>query len=138
MGLINTLKSFRKSWELRKISKSLSKRDSDEERYLDDLVSLIYSEEYIADFLFESGFSQKTLKDIYYKLDANGAGQYADGHFVSASSLVYGQTLLFILDHYIDGKFFIKDYDEYNSTIFITNRLVEYFNNKETGPVIFN
>ena len=138
MGLINTIRSFKKSWYLQRISRSLSKRDLNEEKYLDELLSLIYSEDYLKTFLFESGVSNTTLKNIYYKLDSNGTGQFVDGHFVSASSLVYGQTLLFILDHYIDGKFFIKDYDEYNSTIFITSRLVEYFNNKETGPVIFN
>lgn len=138
MGFLNTLRSFKKSWNLQRISRSLSKRDLNEEKYLDKLVSLIYSEEYIKTFLFESGVSPTTLKNIYYKLDANGAGQFVDGHYVSASSLVYGQTLIFILDHYIDDKFFIKNQDEYNSTLFIVNRLVEYFKNKETGPVIYN
>ncbi len=138
MGFLNTIRSFKKSWDLKRISRSLSKRDFNEEKNLNELVSLIYSEEYIKNFLFESGVSKTKLKDIYFKLDGNGAGQFVDGHLVSASSLVYGQTLLFILDHYIDNKFFIKDYDEYNSTLFIANRLVEYFKNKETGPVNYN
>lgn len=137
MGFLNIIRSFKKSRNLQRISTSLSKRDLNKEKFLDELLSLIYSEDYIKNFLFESGVSNTTLKNIFYKLDANGAGQFVDGHFVSASSLVYGQTLMFVLDHYIDDKFFIRDYDEYNSTLYITNRLVEYFKNKETGPVTF-
>lgn len=136
MSIINFYRSIIKSAKLKKISFRLS--SSGDEKDLDNLIQLCYSDKYLNIFLKDSGIKPSTLKAIYHKLIMSGAGQFADGHYVAASSLVYAQTLVFILDHYLDGKFIVKDYDDYDSSLFVVNKLVMYFQNKETGEIIYN
>lgn len=136
MGVGHLFSSFQKSWKLRKISVKLSKCSLEEEsNNLDALIQLCLADKYLSIYLNDSGVTENTLKEIYHKLTKSGSGQFADGHYVAASSLVYGQTLIFLLDHYIDGKFYVQDFNEVDSSILISTRLVKYFENKETGEV---
>lgn len=45
------------------------------------------------------GADRETLKELYMLLIANGAGQWVNGHFVAASALGYGYSLLLLLEN---------------------------------------
>ena len=70
---------------------------------------------------------RRKLHDLYDMLVAGGAGQWAGGHFVAASSLVYGQPLDYVLTQQSGGGD--------RSFLDVAMRLVEYFEHGETGPV---
>lgn len=139
--------SFRKSIKLKGLSKKLSvpvnTKDTQDilfyldkkEKYLDELIELCLADEYIAMVMSQYNANGQTLKELYSLLCSAGAGQYAGGHFVAASSLAFPLTLRFLLEHYNDGIFSIKGYDNYNSTLFIAYRLIQYFENGEVGTI---
>lgn len=139
--------SFKKSIKLKRLSKRLSKPISTKDtqdilfdpdkkkKYLNELIELCLADEYIAMVMSQYNANGQTLKELYSLLCRAGAGQYAGGHFVAASSLAFPLTLQFLLEHYNDGSFSIKGYDNYNSMLFIAYRLIEYFENGEAGIV---
>jgi hypothetical protein len=146
--MLKTLfKSIKKSRQLKKVSKELAKpleasnilnalsHTRNRKHHLDELIKICKSDESVELVMLNFGASEETLKDIYSNLLNIGAGQYAGGHYVAASSLAYPLTLKFLLSHYKEGSFEIRDYDEINSAMFIAYRLIEYFERGETGEV---
>jgi hypothetical protein len=111
---------------------------SNQEKLITELIKLAKIDDNVAAVIEKMGATDRDLQDIYHMLQSNGAGQYASGHYVAASSLVYWQPLYFLLYHFDKGQFKIKDYDNRNSQLFIANRLIEYFQNGETGDVRFD
>lgn len=77
----------------------------------------------------------KILRALYEKLTVIGCGQYAGGHYVAASSLVYASTLRFLLYHFNGENFSINSWNNYNSSLFISDRLIKYFGRGESGEV---
>lgn len=74
--------------------------------------------------LQKHGANSDTLDHVYTKLIKIGAGQYARGHFVAASSLAFGFTLDYVLAHRNDERFDV-----------VACNLVEYFQQNKSGPV---
>ena len=73
---------------------------------------------------YHHGATRETLRELYWMLIANGAGQWVAGHFVAVSALGYGFPLLFLLQ---------------NLNTLPWNRicvlLIEYFERNKAGPV---
>ncbi|MEZ4888029.1 MAG: hypothetical protein R3E32_25100 [Chitinophagales bacterium] len=133
----NIIKSIIKSFRLRNISKKLAQPRNKNEKndFLDELINIGESDEYVKLVCSEFGANRSTLKEIYSLLLRAGAGQYAGGHYVAASSLVYPLTLKFLLENYDGKQFSIDNWSSYNSLLFIANRLIEYFENREMSEV---
>lgn len=138
MGFVNTFFNFlRKSRRLKEISTSLSEPfyfenlkslpESNKNQPIDDLIQLCLSYELNVKLVKKYNASENGLKRIYYILTLNGAGTYVKGNLVAASSLVYPIPLTFLLQHYQNGKFRVKDWDDNVSSLFISDRLLEYF-----------
>ncbi|HDY68797.1 MAG TPA: hypothetical protein ENH85_13530 [Candidatus Scalindua sp.] len=104
---------------------------------IDELIDLAYSDEYVLRVLEDYDGNRETLRNLYNKLVLTGAGQYAGGHYIAASSLVYPQTLKFLLKNYKGPDFAINDLDARNSAIFIAHRVIEYFEKGEVGEVTY-
>lgn len=149
MGFINNLlSSFKKSKKLRQISNELSKPTdysnlsslvaSSKNAPIDKLIELCLSDELNVETLKKYSADSDSLKEIYDKLTINGAGQYIKGHLVSASSLVFPTTLTFLLHHFKNGKFQVNDWDDYNSSLFIADRLLKYFKTNKLSELTYN
>lgn len=102
---------------------------------VDELIDLAESDEYVRIVMDEYGANRQTLKELYNRLVLVGAGQYAKGHYVAASSLVYPLTLKFLLEHFDGKKFSINNWDDNNSAMYIANRLIDYFKKNKVGEV---
>lgn len=74
---------------LQDISSKLAKKD----KALDDLYSLSKDFKYTNLRLEKHNIDKEKFKEIYRKLELLGAGQWIKGHYVAASSLVFGSTL---------------------------------------------
>ena len=108
MGL---LRSLSKSLKLRKISKvlgeplwsrgfgveSLLDRSGRKDAVLEQLFDLAESDPGVRLVMQQHAASRDTLKQVYVRLCAAGAGQWVKGHWVPASTLVFGQTLDYAL-----------------------------------------
>ena len=145
MGFFQSLKKGRR---LKKVSRQLTKRiditdvykltsSEEKESALNELVDICYSDEYVKMVMDDYNKDGQTIKELYSKLTLIGAGQYAGGHYVAASSLVFPLTLKFLLEHYNNDTFSINDWDNYNSSLFIAHRLIEYFEKGEVGEVTY-
>jgi len=140
-------KSMRKSARLWSISKKLakpadyadvfklSKRFKEKDKYIEELIDIAEADEYVKSVMNEYEASRQNLRKLYEMLISFGAGQYAGGHYVAASSLVYASTLKFLLHVSIKQQFRVNDMDAKDSAIFITNRLIKYFEKGEVGKV---
>lgn len=135
MGVI---RSLRKQWKLRRISRALdasfdssrfidelvSDKRSKKELALEDLFKLCESDRRLREIMDEHRVDRESLREFYWSLMANGAGQWVGGHFVPASALAYGFPLLFLLENTGTLPW---------SQICIL--LIEYFERNEVGPV---
>ena len=108
--------SFKKSKRLKKISNLLgiaaALDPSDLSEYLviktngereeqkkaeEELLDLCESDPYLAKVIDKYKADRETLRKAYVKLILAGVGQWKKGHYVPASSLVYVQTLDYLL-----------------------------------------
>ena len=138
MGLIA---SFRKSLKLRRVSKVLGHRvgprigelarSFDEQpRAEQRLLELIESDPALSGIMAKFGATRETLLKCYRSLCVVGGGQWARGHWVPASALVFGPTLLFVLSATDCGRTASRDvWTE------VALRLIDYFENGEVGLV---
>ena len=107
-----------------------------QDKALNNLIRLCKDDENVSYVINKYSVTDKKLKDLYYILTTNGAEQYARGHLVAASSLACAYTLKFLLDHF-DGEYFtINNKDKYNSSLFISDRLTQYFEKSEHGEIL--
>jgi len=136
--------SLKKSSQLRKVSKKLSQpfdfnnlfqNGATSKNHLDELISIARADSSVKSLLDENNVDDSFLKELYSQLVLAGAGQYASGHYVAASSIVFAYTLKFLLKHFDGERFSIRGYDHYNSSLFIANRLYDYFKNGETTEI---
>ena len=141
------ISSIRKSNELSKISAQLAsgsnhgnilqyiQQANGVNPALEKLMDLCYSFDLTRDVISKYGVDRTYLKRLYHRLLSLGAGQYVRGHFVAASCFAFASPLEFILGHYDGENFSIRGYDDYNSGLFISFKLVEYFRRGGSGPV---
>jgi hypothetical protein len=142
------IQSIKKSKRLKAISKELAKpfplndplsivkSGAIKNNHLRTLIELVKSDQMILRTLNSYNASDQTIIEIYDLLCRFGAGQYKKGHYVAASSVAYASTLAYLLEHFQNGSFCIYGYDQYNSGMYITNRLIKYFEKGEVGAVI--
>ena len=136
MVLIDFYNSIKKSWKLKKISIKLARGNMEEEKEnLDKLIDLCFEDKYINIYLHDSGIQRDHLRSIYGKLSKYGAGQFVDDHYVAASSLTFLATLDFIMEYFIDDQLLVKNMNDAQSSLLISNRLVLYFQNREMGEI---
>ena len=90
----------------------------------DDLFDMVEQDTDLSQIMAKHAASRKDLDDIWFRLKAAGAGQWADEHYVLASALAFGPTLHYVLSNRNDGDW---------STI--AGRLVQYFGDGEVGFV---
>jgi len=91
---------------------------------LESLLDLCERDKYLIQIIKQYGIDRTGLKKIYKELLENGAGQWIKGHWVAASSLVFGGPLEYLL----------KNYNKKSWTD-ISWRLIEYFEQVETGSI---
>ncbi|MFH0964567.1 MAG: hypothetical protein V2A58_11235 [Planctomycetota bacterium] len=90
------------------------------------LFALVRDDPVTSKMLQEHGLSDDDLDKLYWKLVGGGAGVFAKGHWIPASSLAYGQTLEYVLRHKED------DHDRFRKVCY---RLRQYFSENETGEI---
>ena len=131
-------RSIRKSLKLRRLSKALSppesidqivsnfmkqlseRRSTRQDIALDGLIDLCVTDPTLSKILQLHGADSNTLRELHKTLLLNGAGQWVRGHFVAASALCFGQTLLYCLT--------TKDTARH-----MAFKLVYYFDKREVG-----
>lgn len=143
-GINNFIQSFKKQRRLYKISKTLSRfmnisnldsvllLSTKKNEALDDLIELCLENDINLEFISKSEVNDvEDLKDIYNKLVLHGANQYVNGSLVCAACFVYPVTFGFILYHYKDNRFQVDNLDSYNSTLFVVNKLCDFFKTRK-------
>ncbi len=133
--------SFSKSKELRRLSRELATSPFDQggdivtnllqgakkkDQALSGLLDLCQSDPNVSQVMQKHGVQRADLEHLYQQLIAGGAGQWVAGHFVAASSLVFGQTLDYALGNLRTGK---------ASLVEVAARLSDYFERGEVGPI---
>ena len=126
---MSILQSIAKSIKLRKLSKRLgaestvaeilSNDNKDKDNALNDLLQMCEADESVAAAMSQYGASRDELKELYYQLLANGAGQWVAGHYVAASTVASYQPLSYTLGALRKGDS-LRD---------ISFQLTEYFRN---------
>lgn len=127
--------SIKKNLKLRKLSQILDssigfsieemmKTSEKKEKALKELYDLCSKDKHLNSILNEHKITFLKYDEIYSQLLRAGAGQWAKGHYVAASSLVFGSTLRFILEN--KDKMDISD---------LAYSLIDYFENNRTGQV---
>ncbi|MDO8583355.1 MAG: hypothetical protein Q7R51_02400 [bacterium] len=108
------------------------------DKALDDLYLLSTNFKQTNDLLEKYNTNKEKFKKIYGKLVLLGAGQWARGYYVAASSLVFGSTLEYVLEKLAKAS----DEDLTVSFANIPNylremafNLIEYFEKGKTGKV---
>ena len=71
--------------------------------------------------------NKEKLKEIVRKLEFFGGAQYVAGHYISVSSILYPQTLEFIV--YKERKTEVEK-------MRMVLRIMDYFKNRETGNIV--
>jgi len=133
-----TIYSFKKSIRLKKISNILGKHKTSKnfeelfknmdkyEKALEELLDLCESDIYLINTMRKYNANRETLKRAYRKLLKMGCGQWKRGHYIPASSLIYSQTLDYLLKN-ID-----KEGDDF---VRVGWRLLKYFEYGEIGKI---
>lgn len=106
------LGSWRKSFTLRRISLRLGQPPTDVTALLGDerreaeeeLFDLIEGDRLLRKIMAQHGATRDVLRQLYEGLLKAGAGQWARGHYVPASTLAFGPTLEFVLTCTDNGR----------------------------------
>ena len=108
------------------LARSIDEQPRAEQR----LLELIESDSALSGILAKFGASRETLLKCYRSLCVVGGGQWAQGHWVPASALVFGPTLLYVLSATDCGRTTSRDvWTE------VALRLIDYFENREVGLI---
>jgi len=131
-------KSYKKGLKLTKISKVLAENDirktlenfrngvddTSKGDALKELFEISQQEEGLRMLLGKYNIDFNKFVGLYTKLKLHGAGQWIKGHYVAASSLVYGGSLEYLLRNTEN-----KNFDS------VAFRLIKWFENKESGQI---
>ena len=82
----------------------LSGSPQQSERALADLLDYCESNPDVRKVMTEFKATRETLSELYKMLRMEGAGQWANGHFVPASALAHPHTLRYLLEHPASGR----------------------------------
>jgi len=107
-------------------SENFEKDREREEKAMEELLTLCESDIYTIRLMKKYNANRETLRRAYEKLIMIGCGQWKRGYYVPASSLVYNQTLDYLLKN-ID-----KEGDDFR---LVAWRLLEYFEKGKFGKI---
>ncbi len=133
----------------RPAGKSLSLEElmaDDRDQVEDELFKLCEEDPAVRDVIKRYGATRATLSELFTRLRAVGAAQWAGGHYVAASALAYPHTLEFLLryfrgvDSLADGYPWPVDLTSDRPARAVAMRvayeLIIYFEKGRTGPVV--
>ncbi len=129
-------RSLKKSGRLKRISKvlgaelsfdvsSLASEVGTKNQALSELFDLCEADPDLSQVLTDYSADRGQLEATYQALTANGAGQWARGHYVAASAFAFVPTLEYILGAHPEGE----------SLPEMAFKLVDYFERGKVGPV---
>jgi len=72
----------------------------DRDHVEDELFKLCEDDPAVSEVMKRHGATRVTLRELFSRLRAVGAGQWAGGHYVAASALAYPDTLEFLLRYF--------------------------------------
>lgn len=134
---MNLVRSFLKSRKLAKLSAVLGSGRSlaggmeafleagkIQDKAFEQLLDLVESQPDLRVVMGHYAASRDTLRNLYVRLGASGAGQWERGHYVAASSLVFATTLDYLLRN--------QNAADFRGVAF---RLIEYFGRGELGEI---
>jgi hypothetical protein len=105
----------------------MSDRSDKRDLVLDELVDTSFNEPNNQPVIKKFKLNKEKLKEIVRKLEFFGGAQYVAGHYISVSSILYPQTLEFIV--YKDRKAEVEK-------MRMVLRIMDYFKNRETGNIV--
>jgi len=103
--LTRFLKSFLYTREVYRISRqlggepTLSFGDKTAERAIERMKQLWRTNELLAPLLHRRSVSPEELAEYFWRLEANGAGQWIRGYYVSVAALCFPVPLHYVLEH---------------------------------------
>ena len=98
------------------------------EKIINEIIDLALTEPNNKPVIKKFNLDKEKIKKIFEDLEYTGlVGQFAGGHYISISSILYPQTLEFIA---------YKERDEEMEKYDMINRLTDYFKNGETGNIV--
>ena len=98
------------------------------EKIINEIIDLALTEPNNKPVIKKFDLDKEKIKKIFEDLEYTGlVGQFAGGHYISISSILYPQTLEFIA--YKERNEEMEKYD-------MINRLTDYFKNGETGNIV--
>jgi hypothetical protein len=138
MGVFGSLVS---AWKLWRISKDLAlptdinvllseddRRQKVRRKAEEELLDLCESLPAVQPVLRHYGANRETLREALQMLQAGGAGQWVRGYYVAAGAFAYGVTIEFVLRR-------LQEPPSLDRNVDVAFRLIEYFENGETGPI---
>lgn len=136
-------RSFRKSSKIKRLTKEYLKysltaqttafealstsRVEAKSKVFDKVLELAFTEPNNQPAIKKFNLDKRKLEDIVEDLELNGGAQYEGGHYISISSILYPQTLEFIV--YKERK---TQLDKNRMIL----RIMDYFKNGETGNIV--
>ena len=136
-------RSFKKSLKIRKLTKKyvglqissatnvfealVTDRSEEKNKIIDEIVDLAFNEPNNQYPIKKFKINRKKLADTISDLEKFGCGQYAKGHYVAISSILYAQTLEFI---------FYKKRNTRPEKEVMAFELINYFEENNTGNLV--
>jgi hypothetical protein len=137
------IRSVKKSFKVKRLTKEylkhsiteqtsafealMSDRSDKRDLVLDEIVDTSFNEPNNQRVIKKFKLNKEKLKEIVRKLEFFGGAQYVAGHYISVSSILYPQTLEFIV--YKDRKAEVEK-------MRMVLRIMDYFKNRETGNIV--
>jgi len=134
---MNFVRSFLKSRKLAKLSAVLGSERSLvggmeafleagklQDQAFEQLLDLVETQPDLRKVIAHYTASRDSLRNLYARLCASGAGQWAKGHYVAASSLLFATTLDYLLRN--------QNVADFRGVAF---RLIDYFERGELGEI---
>ena|SRR5690606_26332320 len=109
------------------IDNLINEKLNQKEIYIEELLKLLSEDKFTLELLKKYNRSFIDLKEIINVLEINGAGQIVRGHYVPVSAISFIDSLEIILMYWTGENFKVKDFDNYNSNLFIANKMISHF-----------
>ena len=137
------LRSIKKSWNVKKLTKEylksrqnlssgtafdiLTADTAPRDNAINKIVDMAYNEPNNQPTIKKFKITRSKLAEIVPRLELFGCGQYAKGHYVAISSILYPQTLEYI---------FYKKRKNMNENQRMAIDLINYFDQNNTGNIV--
>jgi hypothetical protein len=131
---ISNILGFAAKYNTSELTENVATKDPEErekkrerrEKAEEELLAMCESDPYTIIIMKRYNADRETLRKAYAKLIYAGAGQWKKGHFIPASSLVYNQSLDYLLKNINkEGKDFT----------FVAWTLLKYFEKRKIGII---